>query len=77
MNDEFWEVACGSLQLWHALTIVNIVFLLLLALSIPLIDPQSGAFVAAVLSFVVIGTYLVLYAVVRRKCIQREAYQSP
>lgn len=77
MKDEFWELACGSLQLWHALTIVNVVFLLLLVLSLPLLDRQSGAFVAAVLSFVVIGTYLVLYAVVRRECIQRESYQSP
>lgn len=77
MNEKFWEIACGSLQLWHALTIVNLVFLLLLALSMPLLDRQSGAFVAAVLSLIVIGTYLALYAIVRRKCIQREAYQSP
>ena len=77
MNDEFWEFACGSLQLWHALTVVNVVFLLLLVLSLPFLDRQSGAFVAAVLSFVVIGAYLVLYAVVRRKCVKREAYRTP
>lgn len=77
MNDEFWEVACGSLRLWHALTIVNVVFLLLLLASLPFLDRDSGSFVAAVLSFVVIGTYLVLYAVVRRQCIRRESYRGP
>lgn len=68
MNDAFWEYVCSMQGTWHTLAIIDVVFLVLLGFSFLFIEPGSGSFVAAVLGVVVIGTYLVLYALVRVQC---------
>lgn len=72
MNDQFWDHVCGTVGWWHALAVVDAVFLLLLGFSLLFVRPGTGSFVAAVVALVVIVTYLVLYAAVRYKCARRE-----
>lgn len=71
MNEEFWNVVCAFLGLWHLLAVLEAVVGILLVFTLLVTPPNSGSFVVAVMGLAGAVVGLGLYAAVRRGCVER------
>lgn len=72
MNDQFWQFACSYRPIWGIALALNILFLVLLAISAPFLQVPSPEFYVAVLSVLTVLPMFVFSVYVLRRCRIRE-----
>lgn len=72
MNDTFWDAVCGMLPWFRLLVIVDAVVLFLLGFSFLYLEPGSGAFIAALMTLVIVLITLVVFGIIARRCAARD-----
>ena len=74
MTHPFWSLACQAMPVIRILLIVELIFVILLALVFPQLSPSSPAYYVSGFSFAVITVTVAGMLVVYWKCLN---YQSP
>lgn len=72
MNERFWEFMCAALPAFVVLFAFDIVLCVLLAFSIPFIEPGSDTYYIALLSGGLLAFLFVSCVLVIRECRRRE-----
>ncbi len=72
-SDRYWEILCSFVPFWYTLFVFNIIFLVLIIISLSILhdDQESGAFVVALISLVIVGVSQFAVGIMIRLCRNR------
>ncbi|QLH78446.1 hypothetical protein HZS55_14585 [Halosimplex rubrum] len=72
MNDTFWDTVCGMLPWFRLLIVIDTVVLFLVGFSLLHVEPDSGAFIAALMTLTIVLITLVVFGLISRQCAARD-----
>ncbi|MFC6734079.1 MULTISPECIES: hypothetical protein [unclassified Haladaptatus] len=72
MREEFWDFVCGNPALWQVAFTISVVLLVLLAVSLALVEPDSASYYVSMLNVALVVPLVAVSGYMLRRCRSRE-----